>query len=134
MIIGGGSRHCCGFGRAPLAPLGRLQLGAALLAPLLDALFALAAVRLDEPADIVASVMIGDLVARLNVLEGANEYFAIAPTIGLAIGATRVISVASNVLATRSVDGPAAVDLVQIFGVLRLHCLGLLVVEAAAGI
>src|SRR3954470_13364344 len=134
MIIGGRSRHCCAFGSARLAPLGRLQLGAALLAPFLGALHAFTAVRLDEPADIVASVIIGDLFTRLNVLDGANEHLAIASPVGLAIGAARVISVASNVLATRSVDGPAAVDLVQIFGVLRLHRLGLLVVEAAAGI
>src|SRR4051812_31680899 len=134
MIIGGRSR----LFRAPcsprLAPPGPLELDAALLALFLGALHAFTAVRLDEPADIVASVIIGDLFTRLNVLDGANEHLAIASPVGLAIGAARVISVASNVLATRSVDGPAAVDLVQIFGVLRLHRLGLLVVEAAAGI
>src|SRR5215211_1135383 len=132
MIIG--VRSClCRLGGARLAPLRRFQLGAPCLVPFLDALFALAAVWLDEPADIVAAVIIGDLLARFDVLDGTDEDLALA-RVGLAIRPARMIGVASDVLAARPVNGPAAVELVKILGVFRLHRLRLLVVETASGI
>jgi hypothetical protein len=121
------------LGGARLAPFGGEELCAAFLAPLLDAFLAFAAVWLDEPAHIVAAVIVGDLLARLDVLEGANEDLALAP-VGLAIRAAGMIGVAPDIPAAGTIDGPAAVELVQIFRVLRFHRLGLLVVEQTAGI
>src|SRR5829696_244286 len=98
MIMEVRSRFIRTLRRACLASLGRLQLFAPFLAPFLNAFFASTAIWFDEPADIVATVIVGDLVAWLDVLDGANEYLAVSPPIGFAIGAAGVVGVAADVL------------------------------------
>src|SRR5215470_12008397 len=65
-----------------LAALGGAQLRTPFLAPLLDALVALAADRLEEAVEIVAAVVVGDLVARLDVLDRADDHHAALAALG----------------------------------------------------
>src|SRR5206468_3908146 len=99
-----------GAGRAPrrLGPR-----GGAFLASLLAALVALAADRLDEAVEMVLAVIVGDLVAGLDVLHGRDQDLA-ALDVGLGIGPAGMVDVAGDVAPGRAVDGPAAVELEQV--------------------
>src|SRR5215475_10470483 len=95
----------------PLRP----RLGALLLAHLLAGL-AFAADRLQIGFEIVGAVIVVDLLARLDVLDGADENLALARLdVGLRIRLAGVIDVAGDVLADRTVDGPAIVELEKVF-------------------
>src|SRR2546428_8744118 len=75
-----------------------------------------AAVILDESVEIVAAVIVGDLVARMDRLDRADQDLALLH-IGLGVRPAGMVDVACDVLAARSVDGPTGVDLEQILGV-----------------
>src|SRR3954463_11200060 len=110
-----GGRMAVHFGlRGPL--LGPL-LCALLLLTLLGAQFfalllasrAFAADRLQIRLEVIAAVIVVDLLARLDVLDGADHHLALARAdVGLRIGPAGVIDVARDVPAHRAVDGPAA--------------------------
>ena len=76
----------------------------------------LAAVLLDEGIEIVAAVIVGDLVARMDGLDRADQNLALLH-IGFGVRPAGMVDVARDVLAARSVDGPTGVDLEQILGV-----------------
>src|SRR5882672_7794240 len=75
-----------------------------------------AAVILDERIEIVAAVIVGDLVARIDGLDRADQDLALLH-IGFGVWPAGMVDVARDVLAARSVDSPTGVDLEQILGV-----------------
>src|SRR5262249_47887897 len=123
-----------------LAALGGAQLGTPFLAPLLDALVALAADRLEEAVEIVAAVVVGDLVTRLDVPDRADDHHAAlaalgaraADDVGFGVRPTGMVGVACDVAAARSVHGPAAVELVHVARAACLQEIRHLVGDAAA--
>src|SRR5262249_2198732 len=123
-----------------LAALGGAQLGPPFLAPLLDALVALAADRLEEAVEIVAAVVVGDLIARLDVLDRTDDHHAAlaaegarpADHIGFGIRPAGMVGIARRIAAARPVHGPAAVELVHVARAARLQAVRLLVGDAAA--
>src|SRR5262245_46797062 len=76
----------------------------------------LAAVLLDERIEIVAAVVVGDLVPRVDGLDRADQNLVFLD-IRLGVRPAGMVDVAGDVLAARAVDGPAVVDLEQILGV-----------------
>src|SRR5579872_5944942 len=87
-----------------------------LLLALLLASGAFAADRLQIGFEVVGAVVVIDLVARLDVLDGANENLALArANVAFCIRLAGVVDVAGDVLADRTVDGPAIGQLEQIF-------------------
>ena len=109
-----------------LAPCLRARLG-----PLLPALRAFAAARRDDVDEIIAAVAVGDFVAGFDGLDGAQEDL-VADPVRLGIRPARMIGVAAEVPAGRSVDRPPAVDLVEIAVAARLQLVGLRGRELAA--
>src|SRR5882724_11906768 len=88
----------------------------ALLLALLLAGSAFAADRLQIGLEVVGAVIVVDLLARLDVLDGADEDLALARLdVGFRVRPAGVVDVAGDVFADRTVDGPAAVELEQIF-------------------
>src|SRR5690606_7660742 len=69
--------------------------------------------RLDEGVEIILAVIVGDLFARGDVPDGADED-DMTDGIGLGVGPARMIAVARDIAARRAVDRPAAVDLVHV--------------------
>src|SRR5258707_2576327 len=108
------------FQRFPLglrleAEFFRPRLGA-LLRALLFASRAFAADRLQIGFEIIGAVIVIDLLARLNLLDGADEDLALAwANVGFRVRPAGVVDIAGDVLAHRTVDGPAAVEFEQIF-------------------
>src|SRR5262245_41171143 len=100
-------------GAANAAPSASPRFRAAPLAPLRPAFRALASDGLEEELEIFLPVVVGNLVARLDRLDGAQDDLA-AHDVGFGVGTAGVIGVAGDVAAARAVDGPAAVDLVEI--------------------
>src|SRR5439155_6257726 len=95
-----------GFG-LPLAAGTRLGLaGAARRAALFGALDAFAADRLEEGFEIIAAVIVGDLVARLDVLDRAQDDLTVPRGVGLRIRPAGMVGVARDVAAGRTVEGP----------------------------
>lgn len=84
-----------------------------LLGPLARACQALAADRLDERLDVIAAVVIGDLVPQLDVPD-RTDLDRMLDEIDLGIGPARVVDVARPVPAGGAIDGPARVDLEEI--------------------
>src|SRR5262249_19066550 len=74
---------------------------------------ALAALRLDEAVEVLLAVVVGDLVARRDVLDRADDDLALLD-VALGVGAARVVDVAGDVAPDRAVDGPLLVDLEQV--------------------
>src|SRR3954447_10030958 len=72
-----------------------------------------AAVVLDEGIEIVAAIIVGDLVARMDRLDRADQDLALLH-VGFGIRPAGMVDVARDVLAARSVDRPTGVDLEQI--------------------
>ena len=68
----------------------------------LPALVAFAAAPCDDIGQIIAAVMVGNLGARSDVLDGAYDDL-VAYRVGLGIGPARMICVTSKVLSARSV-------------------------------
>jgi len=74
---------------------------------------AFAAKLLDERIEIIAAIVIGDLVPRLDVLD-RTDLDDVFDEIDFRIGSARMIDIARPVSAAGAVDGPAAVDLEEI--------------------
>src|SRR5262249_21764709 len=100
------------------------------LAPLLHALGAFASVRLEKDVEIFPPVVVGDLLARLDLLPRAQDHLAL-DHVGFGVRTARVIGIAAHVAAARAVDGEAAVDLVHVAAAARLEPLGLRIGDAA---
>src|SRR5262245_43739444 len=96
------------------------RLGAAPLAPLRSAFRALASDRLEKELEILLPIVVGDLVARLDRLDRAQDDLA-AHDVGFGVGTAGVIGVTRDVAAGRAVHGPAAVDLVEVARPARLE-------------
>jgi hypothetical protein len=92
---------------------------------LLPALVALAATPRDDVGQIIAAVIVGKLGTCSDALDGAYDD-PVAYRVGLGIGPARVVCVASEVLAARSVNRPTAVDLVKIAAASGFKFIGLL--------
>ena len=97
----------------------------------LPALVAFAATPCDDIGQIIAAVIVGNLGACSDVLDGAYDDL-VAYRVDLGIGPTRMIYVTSEVLSARSVDRPTAVDLVEIAVALGLKFISLLGRKLAA--
>src|SRR5262245_12981553 len=97
----------------------------------LPAFVAFAATPCDDIGQIIAAVIVGNLGACSDVLDGAYDDL-VAYRVGLGIGPARMIYVTSEVLAARSVDRPTAVDLVEIAIASGLKFIGLLGRKLAA--
>src|SRR4029079_6745957 len=94
------------------------------------ALVAFAAARRDDVEEIIAAIVVSDLVARLDVLDGAQED-PVSDRAGLGVGPARMIGIATQVPSGRAIDRPAAVDFVEIAVAARLQHVGLLGRELA---
>ena len=70
---------------------------------------------LDEGIEISATVIVGDLVTWLDVLNRGDDDLVLLH-VGLSIGPACVIDVAGGVAAAGAVHRPTAVELEQIFG------------------
>src|SRR5438876_12441858 len=81
--------------------------------------------------EIIAAVIVGNLGACFDVLDGAYDDLVAYP-MGLGIRPARMIYVTSEVLSARSVDRPTAVDLVEIAVASGLKFIGLLGRKLAA--
>ena len=77
---------------------------------------AFAANFLDEGIEIIAAIVIGDLVPGLDVLDRTN-LDRVFHEINFGIRSARMIDIARPVSAAGAVDGPAAVDLEEIAGI-----------------
>src|SRR5262249_29142056 len=82
-------------------------------APLLHALGAFASVRLEKDVEIFPPVVVGDLLARLDLLPRAQDHLAL-DHVGFGVRTARVIGIAAHVAAARAVHGPVVVDLVHV--------------------
>jgi hypothetical protein len=65
---------------------------------------------LDEQLEILLAIVVGDLLARFDRLDGAQDHLAPLER-ALRIRAAGVVCIAADVGAYRAVDGPAIVDL-----------------------
>src|SRR4051812_22175557 len=83
------------------------------LGPLPGAEFALATYRLDESVDIVAAVVIGDLVIGLDVLD-RTDLDHVLDEIDFRVGPAGMIDIAGQIAPGGAIDRPAVVDLEQI--------------------
>src|SRR5262245_52975157 len=97
------------LGPTPRSP--RTDLGA-----FLGASPALATHGLDEGVEIIAAVVIRDLVPWLDILD-RTDLDHVLHKIGFGIRSARMVDVARAVPAARAVDGPAGVDLEQVAGI-----------------
>src|SRR5262245_26428524 len=71
---------------------------------------------LDEGVEIIAAVVIRDLVPWLDILD-RTDLDHVLHKIGFGIRSARMVDVARAVPAARAVDGPAGVDLEQVAGI-----------------
>ena len=97
----------------------------------LPTLVAFAAAPCDDIDQIIAAVMVGNLGARSDVLDGPYDGLVPYP-VGLCIRPARMICVTSEILSVRSVDRPTAVDLVEVAVAPGLKFIGLLRGKLAA--
>src|SRR5262249_6809260 len=111
------------FRKAPRFPLSllpfsqafRASLGPLLLALLLAGL-TFATDRLQIRLEVVGSIVVVDFVARRDVLDRADENLSLArANVAFSVRLAGMIDIAGDVLAHRAVDGPAIVELEQIF-------------------
>jgi len=122
------------FALSSSASRGSSAFGACLRAHIrssLPALVAFAAAPCDDIDQIVTAVIVGNLGACSDVLDGAYDDL-VAYNVGLGIGPARMIYVTSEVLSARSVDRPTAVDLEEIAVASGLKFIGLLGRKLAA--
>src|SRR5262249_9721230 len=106
------------------------RLGAG-VGPLLPALVALAAAAGGDVEEGVAAVVPGGLVARPDALGGAPGH-AVPPLVRLGVRPAGMVGVAAEISPGRAVDGPAAVELVEVAVAARLELVGFVVRELAA--
>src|SRR6516164_3941714 len=85
----------------------------AALAPPLHALGAFASRRFEKEVEIFPPVVVGDLLARLDLLPRAQDHLAL-DHVGFGVRTARVIGVAAHVAAAGAVHGEAAVDLIHV--------------------
>src|SRR5262249_59777318 len=97
------------LGPTPQSP--RTDLGA-----FLGASRALATHALDEGVEIIAAVVIRDLVYWLDILD-RTDLDHVLHEIGFGVRSARMVDVTRAVPAARTVDGPAGVDLEQVAGI-----------------
>jgi len=97
----------------------------------LPALVAFAGAPCDDIGQIIAAVIVGNLAACSDVLDGPYDDLVPYP-VGLGIRPARMICVTSEVLSARSVDRPTAIDLVEIAVAPGLKFIGLLGGKLAA--
>src|SRR3954454_21682906 len=102
-------------------------------APLLRAFDAFASDGLEKDLEIFRSVVVGDLVARLDVPDRAQNHGAL-DHVGFGVGTTGVVGIAGDIAAARAVHGPAAVDLVHVAVAARLELGGLRMGEEATAV
>src|SRR6478752_8035056 len=102
-------------------------------APLLRAFDAFASDGLEEDLVIFRSVVVGDLVARLDVPDRAQDHVAF-DHVGFGVGATGMVGIAGDIAAARAVHGPTAVDLVHVAVAARFELGGLRMGEEAAAV
>src|SRR5215470_5139790 len=81
----------------------------------LHTLGTLAAVRPDEQLEIFRPVVVGDLLARHDRADRAQDHLAL-PDRAFGIGPAGMVGIAADIAALRAVDGPAAVDLEHVAG------------------
>src|SRR6516165_7053954 len=110
-----GEPLCLPFNPFLLALSFRARFGL-LLPALLLAGAAFAADRLEVGLEVIGAVVVVDFLARLDVLDRTDENLALARfDIAFGVRLAGVIDVAGDVLAHRTVDGPAVVEFEQIF-------------------
>ncbi len=80
---------------------------------------AAAAHGFDEQLEIFRSVVVGNLLARFDRSDRAQDHLALYNR-ALGIRPAGMVGIAADVAARRAVDGPAAVDLEHVAGALRL--------------
>ena len=101
------------------------------LGPFVAAFVTFAAAASDHVVEVIGAVVVGDLVARLDVLDGAQEY-AVADLVGFGIRPAGMVGVAAEIPASGTIDGPAAIDLIEIAVAARLKLLGHVIGELPA--
>ena len=101
------------------------------LGPFVAAFVTFASTTRDHVIEVISAVVVGDLVARLDVLGSAQEH-AVADLVGFGIGPAGMVGVAAEIPASRTIDGPEAIDLVEIAVAARLKLLCLVIGELAA--
>ena len=114
------------MGSSPFVACLRARIGS-----FLPALVAFTATPCDDIGEIIAAVIVGNLGACSDVLDGAYDH-PVAYRVDLRIGPARMICVTSEVLSARSVDCPTAVDLEEIAAASGLKFIGLLGRKLAA--
>src|SRR5215813_9289794 len=124
-------RACCRAASAVGTTASSCLRRAAALAPPLDASGAFAPRRFVKNIEIFPPVVVGDLLARLDLLPRAQDHLAL-DHVGFGVRTARVIGIAAHVAAARAVDGEAAVDLVHVAAAAGLEPLGLRVGDAAS--
>src|SRR6185437_11736382 len=120
---------CSGQPRRPAfehrAPLARLA-GAP---PAAAAAFAVRAP--DHVPEVIDAIVVGDFLARLDVAQRPDEH-PVLDVVYFRVGIAGMIEVARDIAARRAVDGPAAVDFVEVQVAARLDLVGFLGGELAA--
>jgi hypothetical protein len=101
-------RHLSRSPPSPAPPSRSAKLGA-----LFSASPALATDRLNERVEIIAAIVIGDLVPRLDVLDG-TDLDDVFDEVNFGVGAAGMIDVARPISAAGAINGPAVVDLKKI--------------------
>ena len=134
------SASCASLLRTLRAPLGRLPGHAALLGgahfarPLgapAPAARAFAVRAADHVLQVIGAVIVGDLLARLDVAQGFDEDAA-APDDRFGVGITGMVEVARDIPARGAVDGAVGADLVKVAVAAPLGLFGVFQVENAA--
>src|SRR5262245_19374728 len=69
----------------------------------------------DEQLEIFRPVVVGDLLARIDRPDRAQDHLAF-PDRALGVGPAGMVGIAADIAARRPVDGPAAVDLEHVAG------------------
>src|SRR5216684_903129 len=103
------------------------------LPPFCKALLAFASAALEKQREIVPAVVVGDLLARRDVPDRAQDHLALAK-VGFGVRTAGMVGVARDVAAVRAVDRRAAVDLEHVAGAARLPSLGLGMPDAASAV
>jgi hypothetical protein len=101
------------------------------LGPLVAAFVTFASATSDHVVEVIGAVVVGDLVARLDVLDRTQEH-AVADLVGFDVRPAGVVGVAAEIAASRTIDGPAAIDLIEIAVATRLKLLCLVIRQFAA--
>ena len=84
---------------------------------------AAAALLLDEVIEIIAAVIVGDLLARRDGARGLEDDLPAPADEGLRVRPAGVVHVARHVVARRAVDHPTAVELEHVAGAALLELL-----------